>query len=735
MSEQDENVEEVKLLGEDQKDLISTIFLYCLTFFFFILPIKFGGSVLPTTQPSYPENLLFISWPPYFLTIMAGVILIASIVIYRPNRISKNNLFIVSSWTLLCLATTIFGYYKFNLGYYLYSINQALIALMTGLVAAICLSMEPRSRRFIIGGICGGLIFTILNGLHQYLWGFAENIKYFEEMAAQGVHFPDAHVSRIMQKLVFSHFTISNSFAAHIILVLPLTIYILLTKLNKKHIIGCRVFGTTLLLFSLTNWFTHGHPTLSIITLIAGMILCFGLDHASDNVLKTIGHILILLCLVVLALTRSRAGIICFIAGLTFAGAVCGKGNIRKGCIALLIIGIGVGAYYAPKIGSFQVRLGYYESLAQMFKEDPMGYGFGGFSEFYNKNKGAGIEESNVPHSFFFGYLGHGGIFAGLAVLFIFIAAIRVLVRQKIDTSLKFCLLSGFSAWYFHSQLDFNIMIPGTVAIASMLIMLSQKDEDIPATKSYAPFFTALIPLSITVIYFCVQHTFHQREYTSYFEMVKDIKSPPPIDKVKNEMERIAYMLPYSTAHYDEAASWAMKNYDSLKKSDQIQKENYLILAEGALQKAVEINPKRSSFFTRLARISFERKNFDQTRAMLNKAFELYPFNSSALSLERHILTEWRLREPQNPSFTQQLLANEVKRLEISLGHMRFHDHLLLSQNQIESMYKDLDKRISELYTEIGLIKKVGMKVDTDSIIRQLKEIHTEAQNIAGVDR
>ena len=120
---------------------------------------------------------------------------------------------------------------------------------------------------------------------------------------------------------------------------------------------------------------------------------------------------------------------------------------------------------------------------------------------------------------------------------------------------------------------------------------------------------------------------------------------------------------------------------------------------------------------------------------MLDKAFELYPYNSSALDLEQYILKEWRRREPQNPHFISHLMINKIKGLEITLGQMRFQDHLLLSRKQIETMYRTLDKQASDLYTEIDLIKKSSLKVETNSLIKQINEIHVEARKVAGIDR
>ena len=606
MDEAEQREESSNVSGNEIHDNIVTVFLYCITFFFFILPIKFGSSFLPSTIPTYPENFIFVGWPGYLLTVLAGTLLIIAVVLLRPDRITKDQTYIILAWLFIGICTAAFGYSPHTTPYYLYSINQSLIAVFAGLTVAICLSKVPRSRKFILGGICGGLVYTIFNGLYQYLWGFEDNIQYYKDMAAQGVHFPPAQVSRIMQKLVFSHFTISNSFAAHIILTLPLTAYIILKKLNKEHPVACRVFGTTLLLFSFATFMSSENLLLTVFTLILGLILCFGLDHIPDSGLKLIGYGLVIVCITVLALTRSRAGILCFAAGLMFAGTVCYKGNVRKICLGILLIGLCAGLYYAPKVGSFQVRLGYYEALTSMLKEKPMGYGFGGFSEYYNRTKGAGIEESNSPHSFFFGYLGHGGIFTGLSVIACFVVSILCINRQKFDNLLKFCLIAGFSSWYFHSQLDFNIMIPGTVATAAVLIMLVQKNKQEESTgKSFSALFTALIPITITIMYFCVQHAYYQSKYTDFHGLLNELESQPPIDRVQNDMNELAEDLPFSTAHYDEAASWAMKQFASVKNKDQIQQEAYLLLADDALQKAIEINPNRSSYFTRLARIFF----------------------------------------------------------------------------------------------------------------------------------
>ena len=737
MSTQENSEDAVKLLREEHQTFVNTCFLYCLTFFFFILPIKFGASFLPSTVPSFPESIIYGSWPTYFLTILAGFYLIIAIILFRPGRIESYQFKIILGWLALGIATAAFGYYQYDVLYYFYSLNQAVIAILTGLLVAVCLSSEPRARKFIVAGICGGLLYTVLNGVYQYGWGFDDNIRFYREMEAKGATFPAAQISRIMQKLVFSHFTISNSFAAHIILTLPLAAYIIFKKLSGKNITVCRVFGTSMILFSIATFMSSDNPPLAILTMIIGLLLCFGLDHLPDSAIKLIGALIIVAIVTILALTRSRAGMASFGAGLCIAGIICFKGTKRNFFIGLLVIGIGAGLYLAPKVASFQVRLGYYEALTNMFKEKPLGYGFGSFSEYYNRTKGPGIEESNSPHSFFFGYLGHGGIFAGLAVLAVYFLSLFAILKKDFDPWLKFCIIGGFTSWFLHSQLDFNIMIPGTVAIAAILPMLiidPEKKDDSQKRKSYSALFTALIPIAITCCYFAIEHSYSQSKYTEFHEMANDIQQPPTLDKVKNAMEMVAEKLPNSTAPYDEASSWAMTQYrKNTGKQDQIQLYAYLGLAEEALKKAVEINPHKSSFYTRLAIVYFENKNYEQTRQMLDKAFELYPFNSAALEIERNILIEWIKREPANPELKIQYIKNRIVTLEISLGNMHFRDHLMISRNQLKRMYDDLDKRVRELYTEIDLIRKSGLKADMEPYIRKIKDIQTEAQKVAGV--
>ena len=84
--------------------------------------------------------------------------------------------------------------------FYLNSINQMLTVTLITLTAAIAVENNPRTKNFIIAGLCGGLMHTVLSGVYQYLWGFADTEAFYREQMAQGIPFPAGQVNRIMQK-------------------------------------------------------------------------------------------------------------------------------------------------------------------------------------------------------------------------------------------------------------------------------------------------------------------------------------------------------------------------------------------------------------------------------------------------------------------------------------------------------------------------------------------------------
>jgi hypothetical protein len=509
-----------------------------------------------------------------------------------------------------------------------------------------------------------------------------------------------------------------------------LAAYFLLKKFNNENPAVRTVISSSLVFYGLFNLLSSSNFLLGLITLGVGTVILLKNNELPEQFFKYTGIAVILITVVVLMLTRSRAGIVSMAAAATFCGIFLTKGKPRYILIGLLIVGVAGAFIIAPKVGSFQVRLGYYSALLEMFSEKPMGYGFGAFSEVYNKVKAPGVEESNIPHSFFFGYLGQGGITAGIMVLLCFITTFVIILRSHSSQLLKYCILTGFTGWFFHAQLDFNIMIPGTVAAAAFVGLL---DEEKRVTGRFSPVFTALIPVLITLLYFIGPVVSGEKSFAVLSEKLNDLEKVAAKDEVESLLEKTAEKIPWSVAPYSSVANWAFKQYVVSNESD-ILKHEYLSLAKECGTRAIEINPGKASYYTLMAKVYFNMRNYGLTRKMLDKSFELYPYSGSALVVEYNILQEYLKRDSQNANLNKSLFENRLKQLENSFGQLAINKKIYRS-NAVKSIKESLDKQVSKLYTDLDFVKKAGIDIDTAPLVHRVNEISKEAGRIAGTNK
>ena len=713
---------------EDAVAPLKVAYLYIYAAVLFLLPIKFGSSWLTGNLPAYPDNLLFTSFPTSFLNIAAGLLLIAAVVLFKPTHLNSRSTKIIFFWALLTVSCAAFGYYQANMSFYVNSVNQMLTVTLLAISGAIAIENVKDADQFIIGGLCGGLTYVVLNGAYQYFWGFADTREFYLEQVKQGVQFPRGQANRIMQTLVYSTFTISNSCAAHIILTAPLLVYGVKKYFNPEHSQAVKAGAFMLIIYGCTNAYSASNITLGLITLFIGIIFYLKAKELPTDAYKYCGGFLVFLTFFVLALTRSRAGMICFVFGSVLALLLTvKKGRTKALCGGILLAGVLVGSFVAVKIASFQVRLGYYSVMLKSFLDDIWGEGFGSFASSYNLLKDGGIEESQVPHSFFFGYLGQGGVICGLTVLLCVVGTLFLISKSKMDPFYKFCLLAGLSSWFLHAQLDFNIMIVGTLSSAVIMGLLGATSEASPQ-RNFRFCFYLLIPCSVFSMYGNIQLISQERGYFYLQQTLKNQEKVATLDEVKNIVDKMAAKKPYSTNYLTESAQWSIGQNLYNREINPIQKFEYLKYAEENLQKASLLNPKQSGIYTSLARVYMYQKNLERSREMLEKAFAVYPYSGSALQLEKTILKVLRQRFPQNATYHEAYLRSQVKQLEVLLGRLRFLNHLKLSAEDENSIMTSLDKTSSQLYTEMDFFDKSGISVDTADISQRINEILNEAK-------
>lgn len=702
-------------------------FLYLLTFMIYILPIRFGASWLTGNLPPYPDSFLFSSLPTSFLTVFSGAILIYGIIAFKPTGLSLSSTMICSFWGFITVSCALFGYFPENMEFYLNSVNQMITVCFVGLATAIAVEYDPRAKVFIVGGLCGGLIHTTFTGLYQYLWGFADTQEFYRQQMAKGVHFPQGQVNRIMQKLVYSTFTISNSFAGHLLLTIPLLLFGWKKYFKKENILIVKAVSLMLIFFGCLSAFTGSNVTLGLITTFVGLLFFLKGSELPEEMYFYTGLIVLVTSIVILGLTRSRAGMVCFVGGVLFSYYLVSENKLHKNLSLVAMISGLIGAYvWAPKVGSFQVRLGYYRSMLETFYSDIWGYGFGCFASAYNSLKDAGIEESNVPHSFFFGYLGQGGLVAGLAVILCFLGTVYFIKKSELEELPKFCVLAGFTSWFFHAQLDFHIMIIGSLAsvVVVSLLCVSKVQEN---QGRFKPVFFLFIPLIVVVMYVNIQKIIGDRSYYYLHKTLTSLEDKPTLDEVKNIVDKVQERDPYTARHLRQSANWALGQYMFNNEINSIQKFEYLKYAESNMLKAKDSYPLETGIYVSLARIYKLQDNYKKARAVLDKAFEIYPFSPSATSLELEILREYRIRFPRESHFHESYLKNKLKSLKSHLGRLRFNEHLNLSSKELNSIMISLEKVAHEIVTEIGQLSRVGIRLDTSAVEKSVSEILEEA--------
>jgi hypothetical protein len=655
--------------------------------------------------------------------------LIAAIVIYRPSRISRTATTMAMSWLLLCLCSAIFGYTQVNFQFYFYSVNQILTVFLFILLLAICLEYDQRSRGLFVAAICSGLLYSVLAGLYQYFWGFDEVIALYNTQLQEGTPFAHNLSNRVNQTLVYSTFTLSNNFAAHIILVLPLFIYIMIKHFNKDNLVVVKAIAIILGIFGFCNCFSSGIPVLGITSLVTSCILILYHEKLSAKFFQNLSVILIIATITSFLLTRSRAAFFCLVAGLLFCGLFYGTKKQKILCLVSLLCAVIGAAVYAPQIASFQARLGYYDALLEMFSQKPLGFGFGRFAEVYNQVKEAGVEESNAPHALFLGFLAQGGIFSGLAALLCFLFPFISLYKSSGEPLLKFCLAVGLTSWFIHAQLDVNVMIPGSLVTVGIITLLHNNKTSETSTKSYSILFTAMIPVLSAILYFHFINVSGERKYSLLYSKLIIDEQVPTIAELQNSLDEISQAIPYSKASYNLVSHWAIRQVLLSQEGGSLKYE-YLKLAKSCTQKAIAINPHESELYAHLADIYFFMDKPALTLSMLKKALHYYPHSPSALQREHKILREYIRRQPGNQTFRKNYLNNLLKNLEITLGKMFFSHQLKFRGNELKDLKTALDKQTEALYTEIDFLVKSGFKLNLSMISHQLSVIIDKANKI-----
>ncbi len=570
--------------------------------FTFILPFKFSTIAMMPAVP-LPFSFFYVligMCPNGVFTMLSGFLLLLVLLDNQKNlKFNKYSLFFIA----ICASFPLISAIGFiNASVYEYAFTQ--VSYVTGLATyaiAMFLLLNNSKNDFsnkILWAITLSSSILIIHGLYQYFYGFADAREaLIAQSKTSGVDFIKGNFkTRLMSARVKSTFAISNSFAAHILLTLPIILAFFYKKAKNIE----ETYATRCILL---------YP-------------------------------FILIGLVVLYLTSSRAGVVCFIISLAtvFFAIYAKKQNLFKSAlIAIIIIFIifflslfAVRAYF--DFGAAVYRADYCWAAIKIFSNNILlGTGWGDFFHEYTQIKLLNNTEApRLPHNMILSLASQVGIFGFISSiiflcypLYVFILKLKK-IRCRNLSSIDFiplAIITGFLAWAMHSLCDFNLQIPSTMcyAILLVLIFLNKFNKQKQDIKNLFVLKNFILLFAICALYLGYIST---RNETAFFDFkmfcdprfkTKQEYQNISIGTILKEFEKVHLINPKSPFIYIEVAHFA------------ISKRQFL-LAEQYIKKAIQYSPERASLYHKLGNIqTYINKNND-AKKNFEIAKKLFPF-------------------------------------------------------------------------------------------------------------
>ncbi len=603
----------------------------------FLLPLKFGGIVGIPEIPFFPDSVItwiIFSWPPIIFPLFSSVLL-ALVLAVSGKTVLNFRFFLALIWTALAFVSLV-GYLNASTK----DFPVQYISHFFGL-AAFCISIyylveiRPEMRKLLINAVVVATMVTVFMGLQQLLWGFKETADFvYRQELKSGIHVSSQLQGKILQTRVFSPFTLCNSLAAHLILVLPLCL--VLTWKHIETLKAAIVVAATVGFFFV---FEYCSPPIfvgmSAIYSFIVLVTLFKFPEKFRGGISTIAVLLYaVLMLAILYFTGSRAAVLALGMGIAVATAIFPfPKKVRISSVLLVVLLTAAGLYFinaGRRLDSMSVRLDYFSVAIRIFSDNILcGTGWGDFFHQYTSMKTfQGTEAPHSVHNFILDFASQAGI-AGLLVPIIALAFPVYVVLRKIrgaghysEYAENFAIILGWLAWGFHSVADINIQIPGTVATALVMITLLKVPDDSPvqvAGKKLNAAWRLLVCL-IILFTFWISYNRMNGEYIFSREVklceqnysAPEKSAPPTRDQVEHAVANASDALPYSPFPWAAAGTYFQAN------------QNWLA-AETCFRQAVGLSPERSSFYHRLyiSQMMLDKK--PEALVSIEKAKTLFP--------------------------------------------------------------------------------------------------------------
>ena len=605
-------------------------FVFPIRFGVFLLlllgPIKFGSPTGLPEVPLFPMGTamwLFFSWPPSLFPLLAGGLLLASSLLLKPPED------VMQLPALLWLATAIAALlglvhcstHDFSILQCAHFFGMAAFAL----VVFQLLENRPDIGKPLLGAVLIATALVAIYGYHQYFYGLQETRNYvYEQELKTGVRISKELRERLCINHIFSFFAISNSFAAHLILTLPV----------------CAWGAAAYLWKALPSRLLSALGAMAVALFLGGALALTGSRAAFVSLACALGGGAMVAIIRQLASKDLRRNRKIF--------AVCAT------ALCCLILAAGAAALIIAKFpkgtSSFSTRADYYRVGIELTLQYPFcGVGWGDFFHNYCTMKQFGGEESpHNAHNFPLMMGSETGLLGLLASVVLLLApALLLLVKfwqsrddEPVQRYLPLAVLTGWCAWSLHNLMDVDIQIPGTCATAIAIVGVALLDGN----KMSVPFFrnipcirhwrtAALCAAAVAVVL-----PLWRLPAEIAYQALSDLCAPQQMTaqeastrvgvwEVREQLSTCAKLAPYSPFPWATAGAWA-------------QQRGLWPLAEEFYSEAAKRSPMRASYYYRLAMSQALQgpEKRDEARRNFAEASKLFPFAYGKDALREKLL-------------------------------------------------------------------------------------------------
>ena len=458
---------------------------------------------------------------------------------------------------------------------------------------------HPKSRNIFLTAVCLGTFLSILSGIYQIHIGFEATRDIAIQLAESDgrILHPDM-ISRLNQNRAYAAFTYPNSYAAHLILTMPLLIAFIWKRSKSIHpaFISRITFSGTFFILSIYCLMSTGsRGAITAITVSIIFILAIEIKQ-----LKT---------------------------SLNLDKKIIFSGSLFLSILSIILLII---VFKQRDLLSVSARMDYYSAAVKLFLEHPVaGIGLGEFFPNYLRIKPPSAEETRLVHNMVLHFLSQCGLFGGVAAL-IFLLHPLIIWRSYKKQQLKcivpeyyFALLTGYTAWLCHSLSDFNIQITGTLLIAVILpplVMAGHNDlkNEIHSGKSISICFYALAIIGFSSIIRISGEKAYQRLYNKQ-------SKPVTANSLTNEVKAASIKMPYSPYPWDILGKKALS-------------QSQLELAIIAFEEAKKRTPHRASYYAYTAHCLLLTGNIPEALKNIDSALQWYPHKPEYQRLKKTIV-------------------------------------------------------------------------------------------------